>query len=150
MEGTRFDSIINFAIQREKEAVQFYKDLQDQVKFLQRKEFLKSLEEMEKGHVTILENLKKKEIDEIKVSEVKNLKINDYLVESAPTETLSYQDILIIGMKKEQTAYELYTTLAEESSLPDIKKVFQKLASEEAKHKLFFETIYDEDILKEN
>ena len=44
MEGTRFDSIINFAIQREKEAVQFYKDLQDQVKFLQRKEFLKSLE----------------------------------------------------------------------------------------------------------
>ena len=53
-------------------------------------------------------------------------------------------------MKKEQTAYELYTTLAEESSLPDIKKVFQKLASEEAKHKLFFETIYDEDILKEN
>lgn len=150
MKKTSFDSVIDFAIEREKDAVRFYRDLQVRVAFSDRKEFLGSLEKMEMGHVKILENLKVHEIDEMDIPDVPNLEISDYLVEVELTENMSYQDILIVGMKREEAAYNLYTKLAGQTPGAQIKKVFQKLASEEAKHKLYFEGLYDDDILQEN
>ena len=150
MDKKEFDSIIEFAISREQEAVEFYQDLQEMARFKEKKDFLKELENMERGHITILENIRTKKLEDIEVAKVRDLKISNYLVESAPTKDLTYQDILIIGMKREEKANELYSRLANDAINADVKKLFEKLASEEAKHKLFFETIYDEEILKEN
>jgi rubrerythrin len=150
MEKKEFDSIINFAISKEEEAVEFYQQLQDMVEFKERKDFLKELEDMEKSHITILENIRNKSVEEMKVSEVTDLKISDYIVEVEPYENMTYQDILITGMKREEASHNLYNELADQAGTGDIKTLFEKLASEEAKHKLFFETVYDEEILKEN
>ena len=146
----KFDEIINFAIEKEWEAVKFYQELQQMVPFKGKKEMLQDLENMEKGHVKVLENIKKEPIEDIKIPKVENLAISDYIIETEPEPDMSYQDILIVAMKKEEKAQQLYTTLADESPDENIKKLFLKLASEEAKHKLMFEKIYDEDILKEN
>ncbi len=105
---------------------------------------------MEKGHIKILENFRSQGIEEIKVPIVDNMTLADYLVESKPTANMTYQDILIIAMKKEEKANLFYTRLANESTESENKKIFQSLAAEEAKHKFQFETIYDEEILKEN
>ena len=48
MNKDKFNEVIDFAVEREKEAVQFYADLQKQVKFQAQKEMLKELEDMEK------------------------------------------------------------------------------------------------------
>jgi rubrerythrin len=150
MADSSFDSIIDFAIQREKEAVQFYIDLQSVDQLEEKRTFMKSLENMERGHITALENIRAQDIDEMEVPEITNLEISDYLVEVDPGKKMSYQDILILGMKREERANKLYLRLAESFSKGGMNKIFRRLASEEAKHKLFFESLYDEEILREN
>lgn len=150
MNQDKFNEIIDFAIKREQEAVEFYQELQNLVSFESRKELMHELELMEKGHIKILENISKNIKRETGIPQVDDLKIADYMVEVKPTAEMSYQDILIIAMKKEEMAQKLYKKLADQSDNDEIKNLFLRLASEEAKHKLRFEKIYDDDILKEN
>lgn len=154
MVNKHFNEIIDFAIEREKEAVRFYQELQKISQFTEKQKLLHEFELMEKGHITILENIwkqiRKNERRQIDVPEIQNLHISDYIVESKPTAEMSYQEILITAMKKEETSFALYNDLAEKNSDPGIKKLFLKLASEEAKHKLFFEKIYDDEILSQD
>jgi len=149
MQSNRLNEIIDFAVAREKEAVQFYQDLQRMAEFSYKKALFQQFESMERGHVVILEDIRKKDIAHIEVPEVETLHISDYLVETpeSPPEKLSYQDILILAMKKEQRAHELYTDLAKKHSEPDVVKLFSRLAAEEARHKRAFEEMYDSEIL---
>jgi rubrerythrin len=82
--------------------------------------------------------------------EVLDLKISDYLVEVDATDDISYQDALIIAMKRERAAYELYSDMAEKIPESKLREVFTGLAREEARHKLFFESEYDERVLTDN
>jgi len=146
-----FEEIIKFAIDREKEAVDFYKDLQARVKFQTQKDMLLELQQMEEGHITALENILKREYEDIKLKdEVQDLKISDYLVEKEPSDNMDYQDILIIAMKREENSTKLYKDLAVQVDDDHTKKIFIRLSQEEAAHKLRFEKLYDEVILKEN
>ena len=145
-----FDVIINFAIEREKEAVAFYCDLQKKSKFEAQKEMLKEFEDMEKGHIVILENIRTKGFEKIEEKKVQDLHISDYIVEVEPSENMSYQDIIILAMKKEEAAKKLYSNLAKQFSDPETVQLFERLAAEEAGHKLKFEKLYDDEILKEN
>jgi rubrerythrin len=52
--------------------------------------------------------------------------------------------------KRERAAFELYSDMAEKVPDTNLKQVFVGLAGEEAKHKLFFETEYEEGVLKHN
>ncbi len=63
---------------------------------------------------------------------------------------MNYQDIIILAMKREEASYRLYNDMAARVGNQNIKKLFLKLTSEEAKHKLHFEKIYDNEILTEN
>ena len=78
------------------------------------------------------------------------MKISNYVVDMEPAPDMTYQDIIIMAMKREEAANKLYTAMAEKVGNEEIKKLFQKLASEEAKHKLHFEKIYDKEILTDN
>jgi rubrerythrin len=53
-------------------------------------------------------------------------------------------------MHREKNAFKLYNRLAEISESTEHKEMFLMLASQEAKHKLRLEMIYDDDILIEN
>jgi rubrerythrin len=147
MNSEEFNRIIDFAIQREKEAVQFYRGLQSSVHFAERQKLLENLEKMEEGHVVILENIRDQRMEKIVIPEVENLHISEYMIQDEPEGELSYQDILITAMKREESSHRLYTDMAEKTTDADVNKLFLKLASEEAKHKLLFEKMYDEEIL---
>ena len=56
----------------------------------------------------------------------------------------------IVAMQREKAAYRLYTDLANNIDDPEMKELFLGLAQEEAKHKLYFEVQYDDQILKHN
>ncbi len=150
MTKEKFNEVINFAIQGEKDAVVFYRELQTKTKFQAQKKMLKEYEDMEKGHVIVLENIRKKGMQNITVKEVTNLNISEYLVEVEPNAEMDYQDILILAMKKEEQAQKLYTNMAGNFPGTELETLFLKLAAEEAEHKLQFETLYDEHVLKEN
>ena len=150
MTKEKFNEVINFAIAGEKEAIKFYHKLQEKVKFQAQIKMLKEFEDMEKGHIVILENIRNKGFEKIEIKEITDLHISDYIVDTEPSEDINYQDILIIAMKKEEKANKLYTEMANNFPGTELEQFFRKLASEEAGHKLHFETLYDDYILKDN
>ena len=79
-----------------------------------------------------------------------DLKIAEYIVIDDKGENMDYQHALMLAMKREKKAFKLYTDLSEATTDEKIKKLFEFLAQEEAKHKLRFEIEYDEYVLNEN
>ena len=150
MPDTNYKEIIDFAIKREKEAVQFYTELEHIAQFASQKELLSEIKGMEQGHVKILENLKTKSPKTIHVESVPGFMPSTYLVEAQPARDMSYQDILIIAMKREDRSHALYEELLAQTENPDLQKTFQMLAGEESTHKRFFEDLYDKYVQPDN
>jgi rubrerythrin len=145
-----FNAIIDFAVDREKEAVEFYQDLQNKAKFAEMIEMLKDLETMEMGHITFLEKVREKGLEKVEVKEVMDLHISDYMVDIDPTPEMDYQNILIVAMKREEKSKALYEDLAVRFAGTEIEKLLLKIAADESDHKLKFEKLYDEHVLREN
>jgi len=145
------EDIINYAIQSEQEAHDFYMELSELVKFNELKVILKQFAAEELGHKQKLSRIIENTDQTGLIQEsVVDMKMADYHVDIAPKKDMTYQDLLTIAMKKEKGAFKLYTDLAKKISDQNIKEIFLGLAQEEAKHKLRFEIEYDEYILKEN
>lgn len=147
---TEFEEILEFAISREKEAVEFYRELQGVARFKAQVTVLKEFGMMELGHVKLLEGVKERRVfKERRIPRV-DLRLSDYLVEVKPAADMSYQDILIAAIKKEERSMALYEKLARETGDDEAASVFETLRAEEANHKNHFEKIYDEEILADN
>ncbi len=144
------DEILDYAIDQEEQAAAFYADLAGRAEKAGMKEILLDFAAEEQSHKDRLVAVKQGEHELTPEQEVLDLKISDYLVEVGATESISYQDALIVAMKRERAAFQLYTDMA--AKVPDshLRKVLQGLAKEEAKHKLFFESEYDERVLMDN
>jgi len=144
------DELLAFAIQGEQEAHDFYIDLAERVERPAMKKLLTQFAREEAGHKKKLEGIKKGSRSFPYADDVVDLKIADYLVDIEATGDLTYQEALILAMKREKAAFRLYTDLAGLTGDKDLKIVFQSLAQEEAKHKLRFELEYDDKVLGEN
>lgn len=144
-----FHDIINFAIDRELEAVKFYRDLQSKVEFAAQRKMLREMEKMEEGHIIWLEGIRKEKLENIKIEEVPDLEISKFMQDIPVTDNMKTEDIIIIAMRREEKAMQLYKELAIKFVGTEFEPLFKKLASEEAKHKFRFESIYDGNILKE-
>jgi len=149
-EFTNINDILDFAIGEEQAAVDFYLQLAARSKSKQTRKVFEEYAEEEMRHKANLLSVKESGSFKVPVSKITDLKIADYLVDVRPTASMSYQDALILAMKKEKAAFMMYSRLAEKAEDPDIKALFLNLAREESKHKLAFETEYDEFILKDN
>ena len=143
------DDILDFAIEQEQAAADFYTSLAKKMEAPNMKVIFEDFAKEEMGHKAKLESIKKGKEFSITAEKITDLKIGDYLTDAAPSADLKYQDALILAMKKEKEAFKLYTDLAGQSS-GSLKALFLSLAQEEAKHKLRFEVEYDDRILVEN
>ena len=150
MPADNLDDILDFAIAGEQEAHDFYLDLAKKVERPGMEGLFTQFAREELGHKAKLENIKKGARSFVPAKKVVDLKIGDYLVDVDPTVTLTYQNALILAMKRERAAFQLYTDLAAHAEDAEVKQIFESLAQEEAKHKLRFEVEYDDMILTEN
>ena len=144
------EEILDYAIGQEEEAAAFYAALARRAEQAGMREILLEFSAEENRHKQQLLRVKQGESRLAPDREVVDLRISDYLVEVAATDDLSYQDALIIAMKREQAAYRLYTDMAEKVPEGALRDVFTGLASEEAGHKLYFESRYDEEVFSDN
>ena len=144
------DGVLDFAIQKEQDAVDFYTTLAGKMEFEHIKSVFLGFATEEKGHKAKLQAVKAGKQMASADKEVQDLKIGDSLVEVELNTELSYQDALIVAMKAEKAAFKLYNDLASIADNASLKEVFLDLAQEEAKHKLRFEIEYDEHVLTEN
>ena len=137
-----FNEVMDFAIDSEIEAVNFYKILADFVEKPEMAEVLLDLALQESGHKAQLEAVKAGSIV-IDDQEVGDLGITNKVKDVEPYAKMNYVDLLVIGMKKEEAARKLYTDLATVAQTREIRDIFLKLAQEEAEHKMRFELEYD-------
>jgi len=144
------DEILDYAIDQEQQAADFYADLATRAETAGMKKILLDFADEEKSHKERLLAVKAGEHELTPEQEVLDLKIVDYLVEVDASEKISYQDALIVAMKRERAAFRLYSDMAAKVPESHLKEVLLGLAKEEAKHKLFFESEYDERIMKDN
>ncbi len=144
------NDILDFAINAEQEAVDFYKDLSAKSGNEQMKKVFTEFAQEEMKHKSRLMSVKENGTYAMAEGRVRDLKISDYLVDVQPSPTMTYSDALILAMKKEKNAFRLYMLLSEESTDKTMKDLFLSLAQEESRHKLRFEIEYDEFILREN
>lgn len=144
---TSMDDVINFAIDREIKAMEFYQQCADRAKNPGIKKFFQEMVEEEQRHRDLLKDLNPVDLGEIKLPEVENLKISDYLIEVKFHDALTYQEALTLAMKKEEKAHAFYAAWQTKCIHEKTAKVFELLAKEELKHKRKIETIYDEEIL---
>ena len=150
METRTFEQVIEFAIQREEDAIKAYGDMVEMVETPGLKTLFAELQNEERNHKKLLQDLTEKKVEFLKVKDVIDLKISDYLVEEPPSANMNFQDLLILAAKKEQKAAELYSSLAEQAEQEDIKKLFEFLVMQEKSHKLKLEKEYETRVLDEN
>ena len=150
-EFNSLDDILDFAINEEQMAADFYTELASKEKEHVGKDIFEQFALEEIGHRAKLEAIKNGKQYQVVGEKVADLKIGDYLIDIDTKKTnLTYQEALIIAMKKEKAAFRLYNDLAAVAKDDISRDVFLMLAQEEAKHKLRFEVEYDSNILTEN
>jgi len=148
MEEKKFSEIIQFAIQKEIEAVDFYRRASQVVKYSGTKDLFLDFSKQEEGHKKMLENLDMEKVARAKIERIPNLKISDYLVDTEFRPDIPYPDILRIAMKREEHSIKLYNDLKPLDGDEALTKLFNFLIQEETKHKYQLEKIYDDEILK--
>jgi rubrerythrin len=148
MDEKKFMEIIQFAIQRETESMNFYNKASKMVKHSGTKDLFLDFVKQEEGHKKKLEEVQTGKIVLGKIEKVPNLKISDYLVEAELKPDIPYGDILRIAMKREERSVKLYTDLNEKNQNENLRNLFAFLIQEESKHKYYIEKLYDEEVLK--
>lgn len=146
-----FEDLIEFAIEKEKEASAFYADLAQQTSFSGVKEALLEMSQEEKKHQTMLENLGSNQalVEDYKFKWIPDMKRSDYMVEMKYEDGMSYTDILRLAMKREEQALKMYNELQKKADNEENVKLLKVLCQEEAKHKLFLEGIYDDHMAEQ-
>lgn len=144
------DAVLDFAIAREEEAFDLYHGLASQTSDPKLEELFTSFAKVEAGHKLKLEGIKEGTTYLPVRQNPVDLKISDYLVEVEPSPDMSFQDALVLAMKREQAANELYSNLAATLGDPLLAELFNQLAKEEAAHKARFQDLYEENFLSEN
>lgn len=150
MDLKSYEDIIKFAIGREEAAIDAYGDMSEMAKTPGIRELLLELQNEERNHKKLLEDITSEQIASFNTEEVIDLKISDFLTEEPPSEEMTFQDLLILAAKKEQQAVDLYTKLGEDSDNEDLKKLFDFLITQEKSHKLKLETEYEKHVLEDD
>ena len=146
-----FEDIIEYAIDKEKEAVEFYGEFSKKAPSANERAILEGFAKEEEKHQAMFENFGK---DKGKIADydfkwIPDIKRSNYIVDMEYEEGMDYVDLLRLAMKREEKALQMYNELLEKTDQEELKKLFKMLCQEEAGHKLKLETIYDDYMAKQ-
>ncbi len=148
MKFENLEAILDFAIENEIEAVEFYTSLTNEDTFSGSTKMFTEFAEEERKHQKMLEDFKTKgitaSIEGYKLEWITDIKRSDYVVDLEYSPGMGYNEILLLAMKKEEKALKLYNQFLTQADSDESKKLFKILCQEEAKHKLALETMYDD------
>ncbi len=142
MTPEEYRNIISEAINNEVEAYTFYQTISEKVTDANLKKLFGELAGEEKGHREYLQKLLSRDITSLGFSSTKDYKVGDSLPTPPLTPDLKPVDGLVVAIKKELAAMQMYTQLANASDDAEVKKLFTELATMERGHKTRLEDIY--------
>jgi len=148
MEFKDLNAIIDFAIEKEKEAADFYDTVSSEEGMSGKKKMFKEFAAEERKHQRLLEKFKVEGIDEsikeYKLKWITDIKRSNYINDIEYRKGMPYNEMLMLAMKREEKALKLYNEMLGRTEDPHGQKIFKILCQEEAKHKLVLETMYDD------
>ena len=149
MEFSSIDEVVDFAIEKEQEAAEFYLELSEMDAAQSSKNDLIGFAQEEEKHAKMLNDFKadKSAFDNYEFKKIQDMKRADYMEHMDYTPAMSYHEVLRVAIKREEIAYKLYQDLGGSAKDDKLKNVFEILANEELKHKSKLEGLYD-DIVK--
>lgn len=142
MTPEEYKNIISEAINNEVEAYTFYHTISEKVKDANLKKLFGELAGEEKGHREYLQKLLSRDIASLGFSSTKDYKVGDSIPTPPLTPDMKPVDGLVVAIKKELAAMQMYTQLANASDDAEVKKLFTELATMERGHKTRLEDIY--------
>lgn len=136
-EQMTLNEVLGKAVQREIDSQRLYTELGNQVKEDPIKYAFKELVKQEMGHQEILEQyirggFKKGALD---VGQVVDYKIAEKLDHPQISPGISLKDTFLLAANREKLSHEFYLDLAAIHPAGDVKKLLNKLAVEELRHK---------------
>jgi rubrerythrin len=137
-----FRNVISKAIDREVESYTFYRTVSDKVKDANLRKLFNELAGDETKHREFLQGFLAKDPKSFKIDMSRDYKVIDAVPTPALSVSLKPVEGLVIAIKKELEAMQMYTQLGRVASDAETKKVFENLASMERGHKARLEDIY--------
>lgn len=148
MDFKNLEALIRFAIEKEKEAAEFYESNSESEMMSGKRQMLKEFAAEECKHQQMLEDYLAtgvaQKLDDYRFEWISDIKRSDYVDVLEYQPGMAYNELLMLAMKREEAALRLYNQLLEKAENEDAKKLFKMLCQEEAKHKLALETMYDD------
>ena len=140
----QLSEVLELAIQREAEAYEFYMDIYRKVDDQSVKDTLEFVAGEEKKHKAFLVGYREGNYgaDALRMADVVEYKISEYLEEPEVEENMSSQDVYLIASHREGRSHQFYTELANLHAEGDTKTMLLKMANEELKHKEKMEYLY--------
>ena len=142
MTPEEYKGIISEAINNEVEAYTFYQTVSEKVTDANLKKLFGELAGEEKGHREYQQKLLSRDITSLGFSSTKDYKVGDTLPTPPLTPDMKPIDGLVVAIKKELAAMQMYSQLANASDDAEVKKLFTELAAMERGHKTRLEDIY--------
>jgi hypothetical protein len=138
--------LLDMAIYKEIASQAFYIAGQNKTQDPGARELMKELAEQELKHAERLKKLKEKGVGKggWHQARVPDLRISEYLVGGETLEGAGLQDALLFALKREQHSVEFYSRMMSALREKPAKRLCQSLATEELRHKLRLELLYDD------
>jgi rubrerythrin len=148
MDFQNLEALIRFAIEKEKEAAEFYESNSELEIMSGKKQMLTEFAAEERKHQRMLEEYVTtgvaEKLDQYRFEWIADIKRSDYVDAVAYRPGMAYNELLMLAMKREEAALKLYNQLLDKAQDEGAKTLFKMLCQEEAKHKLALETMYDD------
>ena len=140
----QLSEVLDLAIQREEEAYEFYMDIYHKVADQSVKDTLEFIAAEEKKHKAFLVNYREGNygVDALRMADVVEYKIAEYLEEPETEENMSSQDAYLIASHRESRSHQFYTELANVHAEGDTQTMLLNMANEELKHNEKMEYLY--------
>ncbi len=152
MEFENLAAILDFAIQKELEAAEFYTNISKEEAFSGAGKMFEEFAQEERKHQQLLEDFKTRglsaSMEDYKFKWITDIKRSNYVVDLEYSRGMGYNEILMLAMKREEKALQLYNDFLDKADSEESRTLFKVLCQEEAKHKLALETMYDDYMAK--
>ncbi len=146
MDFKTMGDIIAYAVEKEREAAEFYETLSRNESFSVAKQIFAEFAIEERKHEALFADLggNVAKLDAYAYKWIPDIKRSNYMTELIYEPGMGYVDILRIAMKREEQALQFYNDIGAKVDDETFMKACKFLAQEEAKHKSILEKIYDD------
>ena len=136
--------VVQFAITREEKAKEFYEQCEAASERKGLKKFFREMAGEEERHRRMLADLPWQELESATLEQEEDLHQSDFMVDVAFSPEMTYQQALVMAIKKEDKAERFYSAWKNRCGGEEVGRVFSFLAGEEQKHKEALEAAYED------